>query len=108
MAQFSIYENKNIATRNAYPYLIDIQSNLLEALKTTVVIPLSPSTLVGGATISKLCPLVQIKGQHYLAFTQQIAGIDKNLLGQEKGNLLSYRSEIIAALNFLVSGTEAF
>jgi toxin CcdB len=104
MPQFSVYKNKNTSTRNTYPYLIDIQSNLLAALKTTVVIPLCTATSVGESAISKLCPLVQINHQNYLVLTQQIAGIDKKLLGQEIGDFSCYRSEIIAALDFLVSG----
>lgn len=39
MAQFKVYENPNDATRQTYPYLMDIQSNLLDELRTTVVIP---------------------------------------------------------------------
>lgn len=35
MAQFVAYENPNKATKNAYPYLLDIQSNLLDDLRTT-------------------------------------------------------------------------
>ena len=50
MAQFKVYENPNDATRQTYPYLLDIQSNLLDELRTTVVIPLSPARIAGTAT----------------------------------------------------------
>ena len=47
MAQFSAYANSNPATRESYPYLLDIQSNLLRDLRTTIVIPLSPAGAAG-------------------------------------------------------------
>ena len=49
MAQFKAYENPNKATRKTYPYLLDIQSNLLDDLRTTVVIPLCATSLAGKA-----------------------------------------------------------
>jgi len=48
-AQFIAYENANPATKKTYPYLLDIQSNLLDELRTTVVIPLCPAALAGKA-----------------------------------------------------------
>lgn len=42
MAQFTAYANSNPVTQKQYPYLLDIQSDLLSELKTTIVIPLSP------------------------------------------------------------------
>lgn len=40
MSQFTVYANKNARTRKTFPCLIDIHSDLLEGLQTTVVIPL--------------------------------------------------------------------
>jgi toxin CcdB len=36
MGQFYAYKNANPATRDHYPYLLDIQSDLLNELQTTV------------------------------------------------------------------------
>ncbi|MGH8711698.1 MAG: CcdB family protein, partial [Burkholderiales bacterium] len=40
MAQFDVYRNANPATRARIPYLLDVQSDLLEPLTTRVVVPL--------------------------------------------------------------------
>ena len=104
MAQFRAYENPNKATRKTYPYLLDIQSNLLDELRTTVVVPLCPTSVVGKAVIAKLCPLLKVEGKNYVALVQQMAGVDRKLLGKEVCDLSRYRSEIIAALDFIVSG----
>lgn len=104
MAQFKAHENPNKATMKTYPYLLDIQSNLLDDLRTTVVIPLLPTSLAGKAAITKLCPILEIDGRSFIALTQQIAGIDRKYLGKEIYDLSQYRSEIIAALDFIISG----
>ena len=104
MAQFTAYENPNTATNKTYPYLLDIQSDLLDDLRTTVVIPLCATNLVGKAAITKLCPTLEIKGKRFIGLTQQIAGIDRRSLGKGVCNLSQYRSEIIAALDFIISG----
>lgn len=104
MGQFKAYENPNKASSKTYPYLLDIQSNLLDDLRTTVVIPLSPTSLSGKAAITKLCPILEIEGKAFIALTQQIAGIDRKSLGKEVCDLSHYRSEIISALDFIISG----
>lgn len=104
MAQFEVYENPNRASRKTYPFLLDIQSDLLSDLRTTVVIPLSPVAAVGDAAIAKLCPVVSIDGKRFVALAQQLAGIDRKILGKAVANLSRYRPEIIAALDFIVAG----
>lgn len=104
MAQFTVYENSNPITRKTYPYLLDIQSNLLDDLRTTVVIPLIPATVVGKNAISKLCPIMEIDGKKFIALTQQLAGIDRKVLKKEVCSLPQYQTEIISALDFIISG----
>ena len=104
MTQFVVYENTNRTMKKAYPYLLDIQSNLLNELQTTVVIPLCPKSITGTAVISKLCPILDIDNKEFVALTQQIAGIDRKVLGKKICDLSNYRSEVIAALDFIISG----
>lgn len=104
MAQFTAYANPNRLTRATYPYLLDIQSDLLNDLRTTVVVPLSPVRLAGKAAISRLCPVLVIDGEPHVAFTQQLAGVDRKSLGKAICTFDQYRSDIIAALDFIISG----
>ncbi|HCU68402.1 MAG TPA: plasmid maintenance protein CcdB [Desulfomicrobium sp.] len=104
MAQFTVYANPNSSTRTTYPYLLDIQSDLLDDLRTTVVIPMSPIRLAGKAAISRLCPVLEINGEPYVALTQQLAAVDRKALGKKICDLGRYRSDIIAALDFIISG----
>ena len=48
MARFDVYENPNPETNKEIPYLLDVQSDLLDSLSTRVVVP-----LVDGASAGK-------------------------------------------------------
>lgn len=104
MSQFFAYANPNPVTRKLFPYLLDIQSDLLDELRTTVVAPLCPAAMAGEGVISKLCPEVEIDSRKYLVFTQQIAAVDRKALGKKVCDLSGYRHSIIAALDFVISG----
>lgn len=104
MSQFSVYKNKNSKTKKTFPYLLDIQCDLLDQLRTTVVIPLGKYSVVKDQVITKLCPIVEIDGNKYAALTQQIAGIEKSLLGTNVTNISDSRSEFIGAIDLIISG----
>ena len=40
MAQFDVYENPNSESKEIYPFLLNVQADLLGVLDTTVVVPL--------------------------------------------------------------------
>ncbi len=104
MPQFSVYRNSNPATRNRFPLLVDIQSDLLEPLATRVVIPLTPAIAARTRTMRSLTPVVQFGGKDYVMLTPQLAGIPARDLGPVAGNLVSERDTIIAAVDFLLAG----
>jgi len=39
--QFDVFENPSPRTRDAYPYVVDVQSDLLSSLATRMVVPLA-------------------------------------------------------------------
>jgi toxin CcdB len=104
MAQFRVYENSNCATKQRIPYLLDMQPDLLDDLQTTVVIPLVLKSTIGKAAMTKLCPLLEIEEREFVVLTSQIAGVDRKVSGKEIGNFSHYQAEVIAAVDFLISG----
>lgn len=104
MSQFTVYNNKNPKTRKNFPFLLDIQSDLLDQIATTIVIPLAPYSSVKNQIITKLCPVVEINNKKYAALTQQLAGIDRKLLGSEVVNISNYRTEFVDAIDLIISG----
>ncbi|MDY7116818.1 CcdB family protein [Halomonas sp. SSL-5] len=104
MAQFQAYENRNPASRHRYPYLLDIQSDLLEALRTTVVVPLCSVAQAESVRMTYLNPVVEIDGERYILMTQELAGIERKRLGESVHDLGGYRDRIMAAVDFLITG----
>ena len=104
MPQFTVYENINEQTKVTYPYLLDVQNDLLESLNTRVVIPMCLSSAIGERPIANLSPRFEINGTSYTLLTPQLAGIAISDLGPAVDDLSAYRPEIIKALDFLFTG----
>ena len=104
MGQFSVHTNLNPASRAVYPFLLDVQSPLLDGLATRVVVPLAPMGSRRGAPLARLMPALRVDGADYVMLTPQLAGVSVKHLGYEVENLERNRLEIVAALDLLVSG----
>jgi len=100
MAQFDVYVNNNEASVEFFPYLLDVQHNLLSSLKTRVVVPLG----VDIEPIRHLNPKFKIDGESVVMSTADMAGVPLSSLGEQVDNLEENRNEIIDALDFLVNG----
>ncbi len=103
MAQFGVYENPNPESKEAIPYLLDVQSDLLSGLSTRVVVPLVTADTMGTA-INNLNPQFMVKGAVVFMSTAELAGVPRRVLGKMVGSLIDRRDEIIAALDFLITG----
>ena len=104
MSQFTVYRNKNPKSKTGIPFLLDVQSNLLSALGTRVVIPLFQKKSLRIKPLTKLTPELQIDGKKFILMTPQLAGISIKELGDAVGNLAQHRSDIVAALDLLITG----
>jgi toxin CcdB len=103
MAQFDVYVNNDLDSQKLYPYLIDVQTDLLGHLPTHVVIPLLHSSNIK-KPIPILNPIFKISDTLVYMSTPQLVGISGNLLSSKVCSLAENRSEIIAALDLLFNG----
>jgi toxin CcdB len=103
MAQFDVYTNPNSETKRAIPYLLDVQTDLLNTLRTRVVIPLYSVSAMGKAA-KHLNPQFSIKRNTVIMSTAELAGVTVNTLGDKVCSLKEHRNDIIAALDFLFTG----
>jgi toxin CcdB len=103
MAQFDIYENPNEQSKKNFPYLLDLQSDLLDGLATRVVAPLAYVS-VKGRTIDHLQPKFRVKKRIFYLSTSELAGIPVRALGKRVTSLKDQRQSIISALDFLFTG----
>ncbi len=104
MSQFDVYTNTNPASTSTYPYLIDIQSPLLETLETRLVIPLMQKSSYAGKSIKNLTPIIPVLGVDYVVLTPQMAAISKKHLGKPIENHADRRNEIVSSVDFLITG----
>jgi len=104
MAQYSIYQNNNPISKKNYPYLIDVQSTLLNTLETRLVIPVASKKNFQSEIIKNLNPIVKIDKKEFVVITQQMAAIKNQSIGTCVCDCLSKRQEILAAIDFLITG----
>jgi toxin CcdB len=104
VAQFSVYRNKNPRTKATFPFLVDVQSDLLEPLNTRVVVPMTKAPALTRKPVSYLMPEVSFQGDRYVLMTPQLAGIGREELGPQTGTLAEERHTVLASIDFLLSG----
>lgn len=104
MRQFLVYENRNPASSKRYPYLLNVQSDLIEETKTRAAIPLYPAKPGRMPAMSSLSPIFELAGRQYILMTPLIAGVSIEIFGKDVADLSLQRAAILAALDLLISG----
>jgi toxin CcdB len=103
MARFDVRSNLHKSSRERVPYLLEIQSDLLSSLGTRLVAPLVPAAKFGPAA-ERLNPSFRIGGKNYIMDAALIAGVSGKILGEAVANLSGDSTEILSAIDFLISG----
>lgn len=103
MAQFDVYANPSESADKGIPYVVVLQSDLLDALATRLVIPLATSEFADKVP-EKLCPLVTVSGQKLRALAHYAAPLPARSLRQMVGNLSPQSHLLIAAMDVVLSG----
>ena len=104
MRRFDVFRNPNPKSRKSVPYLLLLQSELLDGFPTQVVAPLVTATALGGKPARRLNPALAVEGQPVFLLTQQIGAVATRSLVAPVGNLASQRHVITAALDLLFAG----
>ncbi|WDE09125.1 CcdB family protein [Thalassomonas viridans] len=104
MSQFDVYENPSKKSREAYPYIIDVQNALISDITTRIVIPLGRLSRFRNKQMDGLTPIIKYKSEELILLTPQIASIPASLLKNPIGSLETMRDEIIAAIDFAITG----
>ena len=104
MAQFDYYANTDKDTNTTYPFIVDVQDALLDGLNSRVVIPLTALSNLEKYYPKNLCPEITIEGKKYSLLTHQMASVSTRTLSNCEGSLAHIRTEIISAIDFLITG----
>ena len=104
MAHLDVYRNTDDASAATLPYVLDVQSNLLDGLPTCMVIPLATPDAIETLPILRLNPTISVDGRPLVVLTQDMAPVPRRMLKSPVANLSPHREEILAALDFLFTG----
>lgn len=100
MAQFDVFKSPR---GGLYPFLLDVQTNLLSSLATRIVVPLIALKKYG-KPITRLHPTVKVAGVEYVLKFHDLAAVPANVLTRPVDSLAHRRAELIAALDLLFTG----
>ncbi|MFA0534637.1 CcdB family protein, partial [Vibrio breoganii] len=92
MSQFSLYQNNDKGTATAYPYFVDVQSEMLDTLNTRLVIPLTPVEMLEKKAPVHLCPVIHIDEGDFVILTHQMASVPNKILRDPVNELSTFRN----------------
>ena len=90
--------------RDVYPYVVDVQSDLLSSLATRMVVPLAITTLAASDLPRRLCPLITVNDRALMLVPFEAAPLDKRLLRTKVTSVRAASDQIIAAMDSVLSG----
>ena len=102
--QFDVYDNPSARMRDVYPFVVDVQSDLLGALATRMVVPLAVTSLRASDLPRRLCPVFTVSGKSLMLVPFEAAPLDKRLLKAEITSIRERSYEIISAMDAVLSG----
>ena len=104
MARFDVYSNPGEHSKTT-PYLLDVQTDLLDDLQTRVVVPLRDLASFANVTSPEpLMPVFDVQGRKCLMETPKIAAVPLRILKKPLISLAQEQTRILAAIDFLFHG----
>jgi toxin CcdB len=102
--RFDVFRNPSTASAKKIPYVLVVQSDLLDEMETCVVLPLARSQAAKASATARLNPQFEIENTSVVQLTQLIAAVPVGALRKHVANLESERAAIVRALDFLFEG----
>ena len=103
MAQYDVFPNPSRSAADSIPYVVVIQSDLLEALATRLTVPLAELNFAGKVPTA-LCPVITVNGQRLHALAHYAAPLPAKLLRRPVDNVATQGSALVAAIDAVLSG----
>jgi toxin CcdB len=104
MARFDVFPNPGPQATTT-PFLLDVQSDLLDGLDSRMVIPLRSLDHFPQVKLpTRLTPVLSIEGRDYLLETPKMGAVPARILKSPVMSLSDAQAEITSALDFLFHG----
>jgi toxin CcdB len=102
MRQYDVCRNLNSASRKEAPFLLILQADLLQDLRTVVIAPIRTERLA--TKMSRLNPAVNISGKTYRVSVSELTSVLRNQLGEVILNTSEQHSEFVDAIDLIFTG----
>ena len=103
MSQYDVFDNPIPQARRAFPFVAVLQSELADTGRDRMVAPLVPRARMTGA-VGRLTPVVKVAGVEHVLLVPRMTAMVATDLRTVIDGLTVYRSDIVAALDFLFLG----
>ena len=90
--------------RDQYPFVVNIQSELLGSLATRMVVPLAVTGLADKDLPRRLCPVLVVRGQSLMLVPFEAAPLAKRLLKARVASVKDRAYDIVSAMDAVLSG----
>jgi len=103
MAQYDVFPNPSSSAADGIPYVVVIQSDLLDALATRLTMPLAVSDATTKVPTA-LCPVINVKGKRLHALAHYTAPLPAKLLRRPIDNVVAQSNVLVSAVDAVLSG----
>jgi toxin CcdB len=100
--QHDIFANPVARDRSAYPFIVNLQSDLVESTGRMVA-PMLPRAVFPGAA-GRLMPIVRHDGAEFMIALELMVSVPTSRLRDPVGSVAQHRHEITRALDWLFTG----
>ena len=104
MTQFAAHRNLDPISLGRFPYLLDVQHDLLSILGTRLVMPIVLEERLNSKTIFTLMPVLLIEGKRHVVMATQLTSVPIERMGPVAVDFTADRHAILDALEMLVHG----
>jgi toxin CcdB len=103
MAQFDVFVNPIALARDAYPFVMVLQSEFAATAAQQIVAPLVPKAAMP-ALAGRLTPVMTFEALEYVLLVPALTGIRMRDLTRRAGSLAAARPAVLAAIDYLFFG----
>lgn len=103
MAQYDVFRNPSASAADGIPYVVVIQSDLLDALATRLTMPLAVPDSAAKVPAT-LCPVITVQGQRLHGLAHYAAPLPARLLRRPVDNVAAQAGALVAAMDMVLSG----
>lgn len=103
MSQYDVFDNPILRARQAFPFVVVLQSEWADTGRDRIVAPLVPRARMPGV-VGRLTPVVKVRRVDHVLLVPRMTAVTAADLNGVRDDLSAFRDHIVAAIDFLFLG----